>query len=256
MSEKNSWLFRVQNASIHPSINLSRVRPPVHSSRVLVRSSRETRRNETYFFRFIFSFRAERLGSVARARNAARFRPRASPRWKKFPSSIQSAPTDAADVVARTTRSRNERRREQTQHYFLLPFLLHPRAVRVRRVAECRAVSPCRPSYTRLVVSNRRFSRKQTRVISPLVRVTTNERGHSNEIKKVRARLCFLNFLCVVDRVVVVVVVVVCHRRSERGEDVPHARNESSHRFRSVKQRPASTLVVVANGAEAHHRRW
>ena len=64
----------------HPSIHLSRVRPPVHSSRVLVRSSRETRINETYFFRFIFSFRAERLGSVARARNAARFRPRASPR--------------------------------------------------------------------------------------------------------------------------------------------------------------------------------
>lgn len=143
---------RVQNASIH----LSRVRPPVHSSRVLVRSSRETRINETYFFRFIFSFRAERLGSVARARNAARFRPRASPRWKKFPSS-KSAPTDA-----RRRRRANDALSERTTlgtNAALFSSSSAPLAVRVRRVAECRAVSPCRPSYTRLVVSNRRFSR-------------------------------------------------------------------------------------------------
>ena len=141
----------------HPSIHLSRVRPPVRSSRVLVRSSRETRINETYFFRFIFSFRAERLGSVARARNAARFHPRASPRWKKFPSS-KSAPTDA-----RRRRRANDALSERTTlgtNAALFSSSSAPLAVRVRRVAECRAVSPCRPSYTRrLVVSNRRFSR-------------------------------------------------------------------------------------------------
>ena len=150
---------------IHPSFASPSTRPLFPRSRSFV-ARNENKRD--VLFRFIFSFRAERLGSVARARNAARFHPRASPRWKKFPSS-KSAPTDA-----RRRRRANDALSERTTlgtNAALFSSSSAPRAVRVRRVAECRAVSPCRPSYTRLVVSNRRFSRfasfstrKQTRV--------------------------------------------------------------------------------------------
>ena len=154
--------------SIHPSIFRESVHPSTLPAFSFVRRAKREETRRTFFvssFRFVQSVldrsraRETRRGSV-RVRHLVRG------------NFLQSAPTDA-DVAARTTtRSRNERRRERTQHYFLpLPFLLHPRVVRVRRVAECRAVSPCRPSYTRrLVVSNRRFSRlprfsrKQTRV--------------------------------------------------------------------------------------------
>ena len=132
-----------------------------------------------------------------------------------------------------------------------------------RRSSEARRGVPRRVAVSSLVHTSRCLEPSffsfasfftKTCVVSPLARVTTNERGHSNRTtKKVRARLCF--FKLSLRRRRRVVVVVVRHRRSERGEDVLHARNESSHRFRSVKQRAASTLVVVANVAEAHHRR-
>ena len=236
---------------IHPSFASPSTRPLFPRSRSFV-ARNENKRDVLFSFHLFVSCRASWIGRARAKRGEV-----PSACVTSLEEISKSAPTDAADVAARTTtRSRNERRSERTQHYFLLPFLLHPRVVRVRRVAECRAVSPCRPSYTRrLVVSNRRFSRlprfsrKQTRVeIATLTRDDERTRTFKRDKQKGSwcAALFFLNFLCVV---------VVRHRRSERGEDVPHARNESSHRFRSVKQRPASTLVVVANGAEEHHRR-
>lgn len=120
VSEKNSWLSSPKR--IHPSFASPSTRPLFPRSRSFV-ARNENKRDVLFSFHLFVSCRASWIG---RARETRRGSVRARHLVGRNFLHLNQRRRTPADVAARTTRSRNERRSERTQHYFLL----HPRPSR------------------------------------------------------------------------------------------------------------------------------